>query len=79
MLDAALDVQTSDPELEFEEPTEAHVVPPWGGSVAEATVMGTPVQALCGKTFVPTRNPYRLPVCERCKALMAEYGDKEAR
>ena len=35
----------------------------------EARVMGIPVTALCGKTWVPQRDPERFPVCPTCKAL----------
>lgn len=39
-------------------------------SVTEGYVMGTPVQAICGKIFVPSRNPERLRVCPICKEIM---------
>lgn len=32
----------------------------------EAYVMGTPIEALCGKIFIPHRNPDRFPVCPEC-------------
>ena len=38
-------------------------------SVTEGYIMGTPVIALCGKVFVPSRNPERLRVCPACKEL----------
>ena len=37
--------------------------------LAEAYVMGTPVIALCGKVWVPSRDPSRFPVCPECKEL----------
>jgi hypothetical protein len=37
--------------------------------LAEAYVMGTPVVALCGKVWVPSRDPSRFPVCPECKEL----------
>jgi DUF3039 family protein len=37
--------------------------------VTEAMVMGTPVTALCGKTWVPTRSPEKYPVCPECKEI----------
>ena len=37
--------------------------------LTEAQVMGTPVIALCGKVWVPTRNPERFPVCPMCKEI----------
>lgn len=33
--------------------------------------MGTPVIALCGKVWVPSRNPDRFPVCPECKEIWA--------
>lgn len=47
----------------------AHVVVP-ASAVTEAYVTGTPVTALCGKTWVPTRDPGRYPVCPTCKEIL---------
>ena len=35
--------------------------------VTEAYVYGTPVAALCGAVFVPSRNPDNLPLCRACE------------
>lgn len=37
--------------------------------ITEAMVMGTPVVALCGKVWVPSRDPERYPVCPACKEI----------
>jgi len=37
--------------------------------VTEAMVMGTPVVALCGKVWVPSRDPKKYPVCPECQRL----------
>ncbi len=37
--------------------------------LTEAMVMGTPVVALCGKVWVPTRAPEKFPVCPECKEI----------
>lgn len=37
--------------------------------IVESYVTGNPVEALCGKVFVPTRNPEGLPVCLECREL----------
>ena len=37
--------------------------------ITEASVMGTPVVALCGKVWVPSRDPQRFPVCPECKDI----------
>lgn len=35
----------------------------------EAMVNGTPVVALCGKVWVPSRDPNRFPICPECKEI----------
>ena len=37
--------------------------------ITEAMVTGTPVVALCGKVWVPSRDPKKYPVCPECKRL----------
>ena len=37
--------------------------------IMEAMVNGTPVRALCGKVWVPSRDPQRFPVCPECKEI----------
>ena len=37
--------------------------------IVESAVMGTPVVALCGKTWVPGRDPDKFPVCPSCKEI----------
>jgi hypothetical protein len=32
-------------------------------------VTGTPVKALCGKVWVPSRDPKKYPVCPACKEI----------
>ena len=39
-------------------------------SVTEGYIMGTPVIALCGKEFIPFRNPEKLRICPSCKEIM---------
>jgi hypothetical protein len=39
------------------------------GKLAEALINGTPVIALCGKVWVPSRDPERFPICPQCKRL----------
>jgi hypothetical protein len=38
-------------------------------SVTEGYIMGTPVIALCGKIFVPSRDPEKLRICPTCKKI----------
>lgn len=42
----------------------------------EAMVMGTPVIALCGKVWVPSRNPDKFPVCPECKEIWETLQDE---
>lgn len=37
--------------------------------IMEAMVNGTPVRALCGKVWVPSRDPSRFPICPECKEI----------
>jgi len=37
--------------------------------ITEAMVTGTPVVALCGKVWVPSRDPKKYPVCPECQRL----------
>lgn len=38
--------------------------------IVESAVMGTPVKALCGKTWVPNRDPAKFPVCPECQEII---------
>src|SRR3984957_5389285 len=35
----------------------------------QAAVFGTPIKALCGKVWVPSRDAKRFPVCPECKEI----------
>lgn len=37
--------------------------------IVKAQVEGVPVQAVCGKVWLPTRDGERFPVCPDCKAI----------
>ena len=43
--------------------------------LTEAMVMGTPVIALCGKVWVPSRSPEKYPVCPECKEIWESLKD----
>jgi Protein of unknown function (DUF3039) len=45
----------------------SHYVPK--DKLTDAMVNGTPVIALCGKVWVPSRDPQRFPVCPECKEI----------
>ncbi|MDR2252945.1 MAG: DUF3039 domain-containing protein [Bifidobacteriaceae bacterium] len=37
-----------------------------------SAITGKPVVALCGKVWVPSRDPSRFPVCPICKEILAQ-------
>ncbi len=51
----------------------SHYVPK--DKLTEAMVMGTPVVALCGKVWVPSRAPEKFPVCPDCKEIWESMKD----
>lgn len=50
--------------------------------VLESALSGDPVIALCGKVWVPGRDPQRFPVCPACKEIFENLppagGDDES-
>ena len=57
-------------ELEFEEPSVAHIVPK--DDIMNGYVNGVPVLALCGVRFIPTRDPNKFPLCDGCLERLEE-------
>ena len=60
------------------EPKNAHIVKVGPGEsaaakVLEARIYGTPVEALCGFVWVPSRDPQQLPLCQQCKSIYDLY------
>jgi len=45
-----------------------------GPSVVEGIVNGTAVRALCGKVWVPGRDPKKYPLCQTCKDIAEQMG-----
>jgi hypothetical protein len=37
--------------------------------IVESAVMGNAVEALCGKIWVPSRDPQKFPVCPSCQEI----------
>jgi hypothetical protein len=60
-------------ELDGDHDRFAHYVPKV--ELTRALVEGTPVTALCGKRWVPSRDPERYPVCPTCRDFLAGRGD----
>lgn len=48
--------------------------------IMESALDGSPVIALCGKVWVPNRDPKKFPVCPECKEIyegLSGGGDDE--
>jgi hypothetical protein len=86
-LDSDLDARHGDPTLDGDHERMAHIVLEGfhpeegdfvsaGPSVVEGIVNGTAVKALCGKIWVPGRNPKKYPVCPTCKEIAESMGWK---
>jgi hypothetical protein len=45
--------------------------------IVDSMVTGTPVTALCGKVWVPSRDPKRYPVCPTCKEIYEQLPSGE--
>jgi hypothetical protein len=43
-------------------------------SVVGGMINATPVKALCGKVWVPGRDPQKYPVCPTCKEIAQSLG-----
>ena len=64
--------------LQTGKPSVAHIVKTEGdesaaAKVLEARINGTPVEALCGHVWVPSRDPKQLPMCQACKEIYEMY------
>lgn len=57
------------------EPRVSHIVA--RDKVTEAYFNGTPIEALCGHVFVPTRDAKRFPLCSRCIAVREQHRPDE--
>ena len=85
MSDVELRSNIGDPALDGDHERFAHIVlesarfgddadPTRVADVTAAYIEGTPVQALCGKVWVPSRDPKRYPVCPSCKEIAQSLG-----
>lgn len=45
-----------------------------GNSVVEGMVNASPVRALCGKVWVPGRDPQKYPLCPTCREIALSLG-----
>ena len=45
--------------------------------ILESAVTGTPVIALCGKVWIPGRDPQKFPICPTCKEMIDSWFGPE--
>ena len=45
----------------------SHYVPK--DKILESAISGKPVKALCGKMWIPDRDPEKFPICPTCKEI----------
>jgi hypothetical protein len=45
--------------------------------IVESAVLGTPVHALCGKVWVPGRDPEKFPICPICKEIYEGFRPED--
>lgn len=68
VLDPILDViDDVSSELDFEEPVVSHMITK--EDALNGYINGVAVTALCGHVFVPTRDPERYPLCQKCSEI----------
>ena len=87
MTDLDLAPVNSDPALDGDHERMAHIVLEGvttddgefvsaGNSVVAGMINGTAVKALCGKIWVPGRDPKKYPLCPTCKDIAESMGWK---
>lgn len=72
MTDTSSDLEVRPHEVEIDEGDHerfAHYVRK--SDIVRANVTGKPVVALCGKRWVPNRDPSRFPICPTCAEIKA--------
>ena len=47
----------------------AHIVRK--GELADAMILGQEITALCGKKWIPSRDPQKFPVCPDCREALS--------
>ena len=66
--------------LQTGKPLVAHIVKTEkdesaAAKVLEARINGTPLEALCGHVWVPSRDPKQLPMCQACNEIYEMYRE----
>ncbi len=65
-----LDTRPADPELDSgdDDPKYSHYVKK--DAIMRSAVEGTAATALCGKKWMPNRDPEKYPICPKCREMM---------
>lgn len=69
MSDILIKPEIEEPEADLDEPKFSHIIKK--DDEMKGYFDGQPIEALCGKKWIPTRDPKRYPICEECKAVHA--------
>jgi hypothetical protein len=75
--EAGPEVKTGSPAPRLDEGDHdrfAHYVIGGTEAIVQSMVTGEPVTALCGKVWVPSRDPERYPVCPECQEVKDLMG-----
>lgn len=59
-------------ELSEDEPEFTHIIR--RDDLERGYLLQEPVTALCGHTWVPTKNPENYPVCPKCKKIAGQLA-----
>jgi hypothetical protein len=70
--------ERTDEQTETGEPIVAHIVKTEPGEsaaakVLEARIYASPIEALCGHRWIPSRDPGKHPMCQKCKEIYEVY------
>jgi hypothetical protein len=69
------DTQVAPPDAKLDEGDHdrfSHYVIGGGEALMKSAVTGEPVVALCGKVWVPSRDPKKYPVCPECEEIQKQ-------
>jgi hypothetical protein len=70
MTETGTETRTPAPRLdEGDHDRFAHYVIGGSEAIIKSMVTGEPVTALCGKVWVPSRDPEKYPVCPECEEI----------
>jgi hypothetical protein len=67
-------IDQTDERTELGQGPVAHIVKD-PSKVAQAYLDGTPLEALCGHVFTPSRSVKDLPICQMCKEMADAFMD----